>query len=353
LLRDASLARFRGAESVVGFDASGASLMSPSGDTSAPGMALPPQVPEQPSHIGPYEILENVGRGGMGIVYKARDPRLERVVALKVLPSSAIGRAQRSRFQREALAVARLQHPHIVQIYDIGEQEGFTYVALEFAGGGSLAQRLRQGTPSPRDAAELVARLARAVQHAHEQGVLHRDLKPSNVLLTPEGQPKIADFGLAKLRVRSNEEDAIMTHSGMILGTPSYMSPEHGAGHTKAIGPAADVYGLGAILYELLTGRPPFRGTSAYATLSQIANEEVVSPHALNPAVDRDLSTISLKCLEKDPRNRYPSAQALAEDLEHWHEGRLIQARRETNINRLVHWWRRWLADRSWFRKRR
>jgi serine/threonine protein kinase len=361
LLRDASLARFRGAESVVGFDASGASPNSPSGDTSAPGMVLPPQVPEQPSHIGPYEILEHVGRGGMGIVYKARDPRLERVVALKVLPSDAIGRAQLSRFQREALAVARLQHPHIVQIYDIGEQEGFAYVALEFAGGGSLAQKLREGTPSPRDAAELVARLARAVQHAHEQGVLHRDLKPSNVLLTPEGEPKIADFGLAKLRERSNEEDAVMTHSGMILGTPSYMSPEQAAGNTKAIGPAADVYGLGAILYESLTGRPPFRGTSAYATLSQLATEEVISPDALNPAVDDKLSAICLKCLEKDPQKRYSSAGGLAEDLERLLGGQSIQARLEHRSIQAgpvptsppMRWWRRWLAGFARFRNRR
>jgi serine/threonine protein kinase len=322
LLHDASLARFRGTESVLGFEASVASL--PRGDmlTAEPAPSARP-----PQRIGNYDILETLGKGGMGVVYKAFDRRLERVVALKVLPSGAIGWAQRlfgtgptpdeqlTRFRLEALAVAKLQDPRIVQIYDIGEHEGQPYIALEYVGGGSLAEKLRKERLKPRVAAEIVAKLARAVHHAHEHGVLHRDLKPSNVLLTPSGEPKIADFGLAKLQELPKHE-AAMTHAGVILGTPSYMAPEQAAGKVKDIGPAVDIYSLGAILYESLAGRPPFKGASVYETLSQLATEPVVPLHELNPAVSEHLSTICLKCLEKDPRKRYSSADALAGDLE-------------------------------------
>jgi serine/threonine protein kinase len=359
LLREASLARLRGTESVVGFEAS---MMPRPGETLSSGSPLSIPAQQMPIHIGEYDILEILGRGGMGIVYKARHRQLDRVVALKVLPSVAMGQLQRllaggdasgdqlTRFQIEARAVARLQHPNIVQIYDIGQHEGLPYVALEFVGGGSLAELLHKEMLAPRAAAEIVARLARAVQHAHEQGVLHRDLKPSNVLLSPNGQPMIADFGLAKLQERPDEDKAL-THSGMILGTPSYMAPEQAAGNIKAIGPAADIYSLGSILYELLTGRPPFRGGSAYEILTQLATERVVSPETLNPTVNRDLSAICLKCLEKDPQKRYASAMALADDLERWREGLPIQGRPAANANRLLQWWRQTLA--GVFRKRR
>jgi serine/threonine protein kinase len=349
LLRDASLARLRGAESVMGFDASAASLMSGPAETMAPESAPPPQAPEPPSRIGNYDILEVVGSGGMGIVYKARDPRLDRVVALKVLRSelasfSAVPAEELRRFRSEAQAVARLQHPHIVQIYDVGEHEGLSYVALEFVGGGSLAQRLRSERPAPRAAAQLAVQLARAIHHAHVHGVIHRDLKPSNVLLTPDGQPKVADFGLAKLQ-ETPGEDATKTYSGMIVGTPSYIAPEQAAGRSRDIGPATDVYGLGGILYESLTGRPPFRGESAFATLSLLATGQVVSPDSLNPAVPCDLSAICLKCLEKDPQRRYPSAMALAADLERWLAGEPIHARPASKITRIVRWCRWSLAS--------
>lgn len=348
LLRDASLARFRGAESVLGFEASAASLMQDSGDTLGPGPAEPQGAPPvHPTRVGNYEILELLGSGGMGVVYKALDTRLQRVVALKMLPYDAKVMAQRAyfdasqqqlpRFRQEALAVAKLQDPHIVQIYDIGEHEGQPYIALEYVAGGSLAERLRSEPLLPRAAAETVAKLARAVHHAHEQGVLHRDLKPSNVLLTPDGQPKIADFGLAKLQDLPTDH-AAKTITGMIIGTPSYMAPEQAGSDIGRIGPAADIYSLGAILYATLTGRPPFQGESVMKTLSRLATEEVVPPHTLNPAVSLDLSAICIMCLEKDPQKRYSSAQGLAEDLEQWLAGGEIQASRATFGNRFTRW---------------
>jgi serine/threonine protein kinase len=284
---------------------------------------------KQPRPVGNYDIIEPLGQGGMGVVYKAFDQRLQRVVALKVLLLFASGLAPKehlARFRLEALAVAKLQEPHIVQIYDIGEDEGYPYIVLEYVAGGTLAEKLRtEGPMIPRAAAETVAKLARAVHHAHTQGVLHRDLKPSNVLLTPDGQPKVADFGLAKIQ-ELPKEDAPLTLSGMIVGTPSYMAPEQAASELEAIGPAADIYSLGAMLYELLTGRPPFQGKSVMGTLSQIATGQVVAPHTLKPAVGLELSAICLKCLEKEPRKRYNSAKELAEDLERWLAGQPIMA---------------------------
>jgi len=357
LLHDASLARLRGTESVLAFDPSVPSLLPSPGDSLPQEPAPLTQVPEHPSRIGDYDILEVIGMGGMGVVYKARDRRLDRVVALKVLPfgtmdqvrrlllsgAASIEQQQLARFQTEARAVARLQHPNIVQIYDIGEHEGRPYVALEFISAGSLADKLREELPALRAAADIVAKLARAVHHAHGQGVLHRDLKPSNVLLTPDGQPKIADFGLAKLQ-EVPKQDPAASQEGMILGTPSYMAPEQAAGDIKAIGPATDIYGLGAILYESLTGRPPFRGASPFETLSQLAAGRIVSPVALNPAIDIDLSAICLKCLERDPQKRYPSAKELAEDLERWLTDQPIHARPTTKISRILRWLRRSLG---------
>jgi serine/threonine protein kinase len=364
LVRDTSLERLRPVESVVGFSAPEASLLSPQSgalggepgtdgtmaegsvggrhpqpplDSGVPLSAMAESV-APPQSIGGYEILEKIGQGGMGVVYRARDVQLQRVVALKVLARGSTDQVRRwfglddahhpqsTRFLREARAVALLDHPNIVRVYNIGESDGWPYVALEYAAGGSLADRLRQGMPAPRDAAVTVALLARAVQHAHEKGVLHRDLKPSNILLTADGQPKIADFGLAKLW-QVPDEEAALTRSGMILGTPAYMAPEQAAGRIEAIGPAADVYGLGAILYNLLTGRPPFRGAGPMEILSRLATEQPVSPSAINRVVDRDLATICLKCLEKNPRDRYASAGALADDLDQWLLGAPVTAR--------------------------
>jgi WD40 repeat protein/serine/threonine protein kinase len=305
-----------------------------------------------------YEILGALGRGGMGVVYRARHLRLKRLVALKMIRAGARGEVL-ARFRAEAEAVARLQHPHIVQIFEVGEHQGLPYLALELVDGGSLAQRLR-GTPLPaQPAARLVEILARAVQHAHEQGVIHRDLKPANVLLTTETQrhredkevgtsslclcasvvslnPKITDFGLAK----QLDEDSGQTQSGIILGTPSYMAPEQAAGRPGEVTPAADVYALGAILYELLTGRPPFRGADTLETLEQVRNQKPVLPSRLQPRLPRDLETICLKCLRKEPERRYASAAALADDLRRFQAHEPIHAR-PTSTGELARKWMR------------
>jgi serine/threonine protein kinase len=265
-----------------------------------------------------YEILGELGRGSWGVVYKAQQLSLHRLVALKmILAGSHAGPQHRARFRSEAEAVARLQHPHIVQIYEVGEQEGRPYLSLEFVDGDTLDRKLA-GTPLPaQQAAQLVETLARAVQAAHERGIIHRDLKPANVLLTADGTPKITDFGLAK----HLDRDAAQTGPDAILGTPCYMAPEQASGKSKEVGPPADIYSLGAILYELLTGRPPFKGPSVLNTLEQVRSVEPVSPSRLQPKLPRDLETICLKCLEKEPRKRYASAGKLAEDL-HRFQGR-------------------------------
>jgi hypothetical protein len=277
--------------------------------------------------IDGYEIGELLGRGGMGLVFKARQKALKRDVALKIVVSGAhAGAAERARFRTEGEAVARLHHPGIVQIYEVGEQAGCPYLALEFVSGGSLAEQLN-GTPMPpRRAAQLLLDLARAVQHAHEQGIVHRDLKPANVLLTQTGIAKIADFGLAKLL----DVEQGQTQTGAVLGSPSYMAPEQAAGKVRTIGPAADVYALGAILYELLTGRPPFLGASFLETLDQVRSHDPAPPQALQPRVSADLAAICLKCLEKNAAQRYPSAAALEDDLDRFLRGEAIAARKRT-----------------------
>ena len=260
----------------------------------------------------------------MGVVYKARQVRLNRPVALKMILAGAhAGAEAAARFLAEAEAVAKLQHPNIVQIFHIGEHDGLPYFEMEYVGGGSLADRL-DGTPRPpREAARLVETLAGAMAEAHRLGIVHRDLKPANILLTPEGAPKVADFGLAKLL---NVESGL-TRTDSILGSPSYMAPEQAEGKTKEVGPAADVYALGAILYELLTGRPPFRGATVLETLEQVKTAEPVPPSRLVPGLPRDVETIALKCLQKDPGRRYESAAALAEDLRRFLAGEPIVAR--------------------------
>ena len=291
----------------------------PDADTSASrhaGADLP--------RIPGYDVEALLGRGGMGVVYKARHRRLNRPVALKMLIAGAYaGPPERARFQREAEAVASLRHANIVAVYDVGDHEGCPYFTMELLEGGSLAQALA-GTPQPaRQAAALLITLAEAVQVAHQAGIVHRDLKPANILLTAEGTPKVADFGLA----RHFEGEPALTLSGARIGTPSYMAPEQVIGKAGTIGPAADIYALGALLYEMLTGRPPFRGETAAETERQVIHDEPVSPSRLNTKVPRDLETICLKCLSKEPQRRYASAAALADDLRRFGEGRPIQAR--------------------------
>jgi serine/threonine-protein kinase len=262
----------------------------------------------------------------MGVVYRAWHSRLNRPVALKMLLAGADARPEdRQRFQREAEAVAALCHPNVVQVYDVGEVDGRPYFTMELLEGGSLAQRLR-GAPQPAlQAAALVATLADAVHAAHQSGIVHRDLKPGNVLLTADGTPKVTDFGRARWLERNGGGG--LTLSGAPLGTPSYMSPCQARANKSAMGPATDVWALGAILYELLTGRPPFKGESAMETLHQVVADDPVPPARLNPKVPRDLETICLKCLRKEPAHRYASAAALADDLRRFGRGEPIVAR--------------------------
>jgi WD40 repeat protein len=291
-----------------------------------------------------YEILKELGRGGMGVVYQARHLRLGRVVALKmVLAGGHATEQDLQRFLGEAEAVAALQHPHIVQLYDFGQHNGLPYFTLELVPGGSLADRLA-GTPlAPRAAARIVEQLAGGMAYAHQHGIVHRDLKPANVLLAEDGTPKITDFGLAR-RVHG-EPGALatggLTATGAVMGTPSYMAPEQASGEGKRVGPTADVYALGAILYECLTGRPPFRAATALDTLVQVVSAEPVAPRQFNPAIDRDLETICLKCLRKEPGKRYASAQELAEDLRRFLNREPIRARPVGRWERGVKWVRR------------
>ncbi len=295
------------------------SAASPNRDKAA---ALPPTaaLPQIPG----YDVEAVVGSGGMGIVFKARQLALDRPVAIKMLLGGAFAGGQElARFHREAEALAGLRHPNIVQVYDAGEAGGHAYFAMEFIEGGTLAQQLSATPQAANWAAELIATLARAVEFAHRSGILHRDLKPANVMLTADGTPKIADFGLA-LTV---DDETRVTVSGARMGTPSYMAPEQALGKTKAIGPAVDVYALGAVLYELLTGRPPFKGNSAADTERQVIAFEPTPPSRWNDKIPRDLETICLKCLQKTASRRYASAQALADDLERFLTHRPIFAR--------------------------
>jgi hypothetical protein len=297
--------------------------------------------PDQPMlarrSIPGYELLDEIGRGGMGVVYKARHLALNRVVALKmILAGEHASEEMVDRFKREAEAVAQLTHPGIVQIYEIGEHGEQRFLALEYVGGGSLAARLKQGPLPAEEAARLVEKLAIAMHVAHERGIVHRDLKPENVLLSADGEPRITDFGLA----RRLEDTGGKTQTGAILGTPSYMAPEQAAGK-KAIGPAADVYALGAILYALLTGRPPFEGPTTVDILLRVMEDEPVPVRQCNPAVRRDLETITMKCLRKEPGKRYESAKALAGDLRRYLDRDPILARRQSRVERTLHWVRR------------
>jgi eukaryotic-like serine/threonine-protein kinase len=296
----------------------------------APGTP-PPTVPG-------YEVLSELGRGGMGVVYRARQVALDRVVALKMIRESVLaGPQERARFRAEAEAVGKLQHPHIVQVFEVGEAVGRPFFSLEYCPGGSLADRLRGAPQPPRAAAGLSETLARAVHAAHQAGIVHRDLKPANVLLTAAGEPKVGDFGLA----RRLEGETGHTPSRAVLGTPSYMAPEQAEGKARLAGPAADVWALGAILYELLTGRPPFLGETTLDTIQQVLTQEPVAPARLQPKVPRDLETITLKCLEKDPARRYGSAADLADDLARFLRGEPVRARPVGAVGRVARWARR------------
>ncbi|HEY7159330.1 MAG TPA: protein kinase [Gemmataceae bacterium] len=296
----------------------------------------------RPQRIGEYEILDEVGRGGMGVVYRARHLQLQRIVALKMLLGGPFAdHDERARFHTEAEAVARLRHPNIVRIFEIGEYDigagpPRPYFTLEFAGGGNLSSRLAGRPQPPRQAAAWLEALARAAHYAHQQGIIHRDLKPSNILLTEDGEPTICDFGVAKLLMGSD----VKTRSGTLLGTAEYMAPEQAA-EGETVGPAADIYALGAILYTMLAGHPPFQGTDTWHVLVQVRTREPVPPRRLLSHLPRDLETICLKCLQKEPERRYPSAGALADDLERFLEGRPIVARPVSVFERAAKWVRR------------
>lgn len=288
--------------------------------------------------IGDYEILAEIARGGMGIVYKARHTRLNRVVALKVTRAGQhTSQPEKQRFLAEAEAAAKLDHPNIVPIFEVGEGADQHFFSMAFVEGESLAQAIREGPLPPRRAAELMKSVADAVAYAHGQGVIHRDLKPSNILLDVSGQPRVTDFGLAKRA----DADSSLTQAGQVMGTPSYMPPEQAEGKNDQVGPLADVYSLGATLYCLITGRPPFQSANVVDTLKQVVEREPVAPHYLNSAVGRDLDTICLKCLEKRPEKRYASATAVAADLQRFLEDRSILARPVGDVEKVTRWCRR------------
>lgn len=292
---------------------------------------------EFPQVVG-YELLGELGRGGMATVFKARHLRLNRIVALKLLTSAQFSSPELlTRFEAEARLIAGLSAPGIVQIFEVGQSEGLPYLALEYLPGGSLARRLAVQPYTARESAQLLQQMARAVEAAHQAGVIHRDLKPANILLGSSGEPHIADFGIAKDLSAADGP----TRTGEIFGTPSYMAPEQASGLQKKVGPQVDIYALGAILYELLTGRPPFRGEDPVETVLLVLTEEPVSIRRLTPGIDRDLETICSKCLNKEPRQRYPSAGDLADDLTRYLVGKPIRARPISLIQKTFKWFRR------------
>jgi serine/threonine-protein kinase len=315
--------------------ASTVAAQEPGGDTAG---SWPVTAADTPRVFGQYEILERIGQGGMGVVYKARQRDLKRVVALKLMLSGPLASAAEvKRFRAEATAAATLQHPNVVAIHEVGELEGRHFFSMDYVDGKSLSDVVRR-TPLPAvRAARYVKSIAVAVQYAHERGILHRDLKPHNVLIDLNDQPRITDFGLAK----QIEVDSDLTVSGAVLGTPSYMPPEQAAGRRREIGPASDVYSLGAILYDAITGRPPFRAETPIDTLRQVLDAEPAAPRLLNRKVPRDLETICLKCLAKEKHQRYATARDLAQDLDRFLKHEPIRARPFSRVERLWRWARR------------
>jgi len=304
----------------------------------ASGKEKTASVAELLGELGDYELLEEIGRGGQGVVFRARQKSLNRTVALKIISLGQwASKAHLKRFRFEAEAAARLEHPGIVPIHEVGEHAGSCYFSMKFVEGGQLDEVVRQSPMSIRQAVELIAKVARTVHYAHEHGIVHRDLKPGNILLDAKGEPHLTDFGLARLV----ETESTMTRTLEVLGTPSYMAPEQAMGDNSAVSGATDVYGLGAIFYQLLTGQPPFAGGATYETIKLLLETEPRQPRLLNRKIDRDLSTICLKCLEKDPKRRYSSALALAEDLERWLRHEPIQARHTGVFARGGKWLRR------------
>jgi TolB-like protein/predicted Ser/Thr protein kinase/Flp pilus assembly protein TadD len=288
--------------------------------------------------LGDYELLEEVGRGGQGVVFRARQKSLNRIVALKVISLGQwASKAHLKRFRLEAEAAARLEHPGIVPIHEVGDRDGSCYFSMKFVEGGQLDEVARREPMPIRRAVELIAKVARTVHYAHEHGILHRDIKPGNILLDAKGEPLLTDFGLARLV----ESESSVTQTLDVLGTPSYMAPEQAVGNNAAVSSATDVYGIGAVLYQLLTGQPPFAGGTTYETIKLLLDSEPRPPRLVNPKIDRDLSTICLKCLEKDPKRRYASALTLAEDLERWLKHEPIAARRVGPLVRGRKWVRR------------
>ena len=296
--------------------------------------------------FGDYELLEEIGRGGQGVVFRARQKSLNRIVALKVISLGQwASKTHLMRFRREAEAAARLEHPGIVPIHEVGEREGSCYFSMQFIQGGQLDEAVRDKPMPGRQAAELMAKIARIAHYAHEHGILHRDIKPGNILVDAKGEPHLTDFGLARLL----ESESTITRTIEVMGTPSYMAPEQAcpqrysvaggaAGQTAELTSAIDVYGLGAVFYQLLTNHPPFAGGTTYETIRLLLNTDPRHPRLWNPKIDRDLSTICLKCLEKNPAQRYPSALALAEDLERWLRHEPIQARHIGFATRMMKW---------------
>src|SRR5256886_540922 len=308
-------------------------------DTNAPPHSKKAEhLVEMLGELGDYELVEEVGRGGQGVVFRARQKSLNRTVALKVISLGQwASKAHVKRFRREAEAAASLDHPSIVPIYEVGERDGSCYFSMKFVEGGQLDEVSRRRPISIRHAAELIAKVARTVHYAHEHGILHRDIKPGNILLDDKGEPHLTDFGLARLV----ETESTMTRTLEVLGTPSYMAPEQAAGNNTQLTSATDVYGLGAVFYQLLTGQPPFAGGTTYETIKLLLDTEPRQPRLLNSKIDRELSTICLKCLEKDPKRRYSSALALAEDLEHWLKHEPILAKRSGFFIHARKWVRR------------
>jgi serine/threonine protein kinase/Flp pilus assembly protein TadD len=288
--------------------------------------------------FGDYHLLHEIGRGGQGIVYLARQKSLNRTVALKILRVGQwASRADVKRFRREAAAAASLDHARIVPIYEVGERDGSCYFSMKFVEGGQLDEVVSRAPMSMRQAAEVIAKVARTVHYAHQHGILHRDIKPGNILLDTDGEPHLTDFGLARLV----EAESTVTQTELIMGTPSYMAPEQAIGHVTQLTSTTDVYGVGAVLYQLLTSHPPFAAETTYETIRLLVETDPREPRLLNSKIDRELSTICLKCLEKDPKRRYPSALALAEDLEHWLKHEPIEAKRSGFVSHAHKWMQR------------